>query len=100
MKFIELQIFYYTKFFRVICMCIVIEMVAYEMESWVCAYHVYEDLWDVSIREDILCEREPFNDEDRYVVVVRKIPRIYSLFLARSGAITCTCIGGRRYSYS
>ena len=24
-------------------------------------YHVYKDLWDTLIGEDILCEREPFN---------------------------------------
>ena len=84
-------------------------MAAYEMESCVRGYHVYKDLWDVSIGEDILCEREPFNNADRYAVAVlkddtvvghipRKISQICSLFLARGGTITCTPIGGRRYS--
>ena len=66
-------------------------MAAYEMESCVRGYHVYKDLWDASIGEDILCEREPFNNADRYAVAVlkddtvvghipRKISRICSLF--------------------
>ena len=61
------------------------------------------------IGEDLLCEREPFNDVDRYAVAVlkddttvghipKKISRICSLFLARGGNIACTPIGGRRYS--
>ena len=57
-------------------------MAAYEMESCVRGYHVYKDLWDPSIREDILCEREPFNDADQYALaileddtVVSHIPR-------------------------
>ena len=42
------------KFFHVMCMCIVIEMAAYEMESSIHDYHVYKDLWDALIGEDIL----------------------------------------------
>ena len=34
-------------------MCIVTEMAAYEMESCVRGYHVYKDLWDALIGEDI-----------------------------------------------
>ena len=33
------------------CMCIVIEMAAYEMESRIGGYHIYKDLWDASIGE-------------------------------------------------
>ena len=61
------------------------------------------------IGEDLLCEREPFNDVDIYAVTVlrddtivglipKKISRICSLFIVRGGAIACTPIGGRRYS--
>ena len=42
------------KVFRVTFTCIVIEMAAYEMGSSVRGYHVYKDLWDTSIGEDIL----------------------------------------------
>ena len=28
-------------------------------------YHVYKDIWAAMIGEDLLCEREPFNDVDR-----------------------------------
>ena len=82
-------------------------MAAHEMESCICGYHVYKNLWDASIGEDILCEREPLNDADRYAVAVlkddtvvghipRKISRICSLFLLRGGAIVCMPTGGRR----
>ena len=85
------------------------DMAAYEMESCIRDCHVYKDIWDASIGEDILCEREPFNDVDHYTVavlkdetivghVLKKITRICSLFLARGGTIICTHIGGRRYS--
>ena len=61
------------------------------------------------IREDLLCERQPFNVVDRYAVAVlkddtivghipKKVSRICSLFIARGGAIACTPIRGRRYS--
>ena len=40
-------------------------MAAYEMESCVRGYHVYKDIWAAMIG-DLLCEREPFNDVDRY----------------------------------
>ena len=33
---------------------VVIKMVAYKMESCIRGYHVYKDLWDASIGEDIL----------------------------------------------
>ena len=39
-------------------------MAAYKMESCIRGYHVYKELWDALIGEDILCEREPFNDKD------------------------------------
>ena len=84
-------------------------MAAYKMESCVRGYHIYKDLWDASIGDDTLREREPFNDANQYGVAVlkddtvvshipRKISRICSLFLARGGAITCIPIGRRYFS--
>ena len=55
-------------------------------------YHVYRDIWNASIGETLVCEREPTNEKDRYAVAVkkagtivghvpRKISRMCSLFL-------------------
>ena len=71
-------------------------------------YHIYTDVW-VAMIEDHSCEREALNHVDRYAVAVlkddmiighilKKISRICSLFIVRSGTIVCTPIGGRRYS--
>ena len=46
------------------CTYIMIDIAVYKMESCVHSYHIYKGLWDASIREDIMCEREPFNDTD------------------------------------
>ena len=81
-------------------------MALYEIESCMCGYHVYKDIWTAMIGEDLLCERKPFNDVDRYAIAVLKddtivghipknISRICSLFIARGGGIACTPIGGR-----
>ena len=82
-----------------------------EFERAVCirGYHVYKDIWDAAVGEELLCEREPLNAQDRYAVAVkrggiivghlpRKISRLCSLFLRRGGVILCTVTGGRRYS--
>ena len=56
-----------------------------------------------------MCEREPENTSDRYVVAVkkegtimghlsRKVSRVCSLFLRRRGTIECTVTGRRKYS--
>ena len=47
-------------------------MAVYKMESCMQGYHVYEDIWATMIKEDLLCEREPFNDVDRYAIAVLK----------------------------
>ena len=41
----KLQKFYYTKFFCVAYMCVMINMAAYKIESCICDHHVYKDLW-------------------------------------------------------
>ena len=68
------------------------------------SYHVYQEIWEAAIREELVCEREPRNPTDRYAVAVLKygviighIPRtilqVYSLFLRRGGTIHCTVTG-------
>ena len=80
-----------------------------ERECCVRGYHVYKNIWDASIGEELACQREPSNGVDRYAVVVikddavvghlpKKMARIYSLFLRRGGVIRCRVAGRRRYS--
>ena len=61
-----------------------------ERNSCVFGYHIYKDIWDAVIGEELLCEREPDNRSDRYAVAIkkdgiipRKISRACSLFLRR-----------------
>ena len=78
-----------------------------ERNSCVCGYHIYKDIWDTVIGEELRCEREPDNGSDRYAVAIkiiighmpRKISQACSLFLRRGNEITC-CVTGhtRRYS--
>ena len=71
-------------------------------------YHVYKDIWTAGV-EEFQCWREGRNQFDPFAVAVmrgrtvigcvpRKIPSVCSLFLHRSGSITCHMTGGRRYS--
>ena len=57
-------------------------------------YHVYKTVWEATVGEVLVCEREPKNSSDRYAVAVknegtiiehlpRKLPRVCSLFLRR-----------------
>ena len=86
---------------------IVMEVV--ERSCCVRGYHVYKDVWDAAIGEELDCQRETCNSKDRYAVAVlsdgiivghlpRKISRSYSLFIRRGGSIVCRVTGKRRYS--
>ena len=86
-----------------------LSMEEFEVSSCIRGYHVYKDTWDAATGEELACEREVHNTQDRYAVAVkmegtvvghlpRKISRLCSLFLRRGGAILCTVTGGRRYS--
>ena len=51
-----------------------IEIMVVTLESsYIHGYHVYCNIWDVTIGEDLLCDREPSNEWDGYVVVVIKV---------------------------
>lgn len=78
------------------------------IELCVRGYHVYKDIWEAAIGEELLCERETRNTKDRYAVAVkkdgtvvghvpRKISHLCSIFLRR-GNIVCCVPGRRRYS--
>ncbi len=75
-------------------------MAVFEMESMIRGYHVYKAVWDAQIGKELLCATEPGNICDLYAVVVKKssltvghipmkISTLCSLFLQRSGIITC-----------
>ena len=79
------------------------------MESCVRGYHVYKDVWNAALGEELQCQRETGNSSDLYAVAVRKdstivghlpqkISRICALFIRRGGTITCSLNGRRKYS--
>ena len=47
-------------------------MPTFEVEAMVRGYHVYEEIWDASIGEELLCAREPTNPHDPFAVAVVK----------------------------
>ena len=77
-----------------------------ERNSCVRGYHVYKDIWDAVIGEELVCEREPDNRSNRYAVAIRKdgiiigylpykISRACSFFLRRGDEKTCRVTGHR-----
>ena len=72
-------------------------------------YHVYSDIWNAVIDEELPCAKEFGNLADPFAVgvmkdgtvvghVPRKISSVCSLFLQRSGSIVCRVTGPRRFS--
>ena len=43
-----------------------------ERNSCVHGQHIYKNVWDAIIGEELQCERELVNESDRYAVAVRK----------------------------
>ena len=43
-----------------------------EKECCVRGYHIYKNIWDTSIGEELACQREPSNGVNRYAVAVIK----------------------------
>ena len=70
------------------------------MSSCVCDYHVYDEIWTATLREELLCIPKVGNVVDQYAVAVKKesgetvghlpwkISRMYSMFNQRGGEIT------------
>ena len=84
-------------------------METFQKESCVRGYHIYRELWDAVVGEELECQRERGNATDMYAVAVikdsiivghlpRKISRICTLFIRRGGAIHCRVTGRRKYS--
>ena len=79
-------------------------MEEYIVELCVRGYHIYKDVWEVIVAEQLECVREPRNVNDRYAVAVMKneivvchlpktFSRLCSLFLKRGGAVHCQVTG-------
>ena len=66
----------------------------FTVESYIRGYHIYKDIWDTTIAEELRCARESDSSNDCYAVAVRK--KVCALFLECNGAITCTITGPRR----
>ena len=84
-------------------------MPTFQVEAMVRGYHVYEEIWDASIGEELLCAREPTNPRDPFAVAVvksdqtvghvpLKISSVCSLFLRHGGTIMCKITKRRRHS--
>ena len=72
-------------------------------------YHIYNDIWEASVGEELSCQRENGNRSDPFAVAIiksgmtvghipRKISSVCSLFLRRNGVVTIQTTGGTRYS--
>ena len=80
----------------------------YKEESFICGYHLYQNIWTTEIGGSIVCQMEPSNSSDRYVTVVLKdnvvvghspkwLSQILLLFILRNATIYYIVTGGRRY---
>ena len=45
-------------------------MEEFKRSSCVHGYHVYSNIWDAAVGEQLECAREPLYDSDRYAVAV------------------------------
>ena len=79
------------------------------IEEMVRGYHVYQEIWDAALGEQLSCKREPGNCKDPFAVAVvralvtvghlpKKISSVCSMFLLRGGTIHCQVIAPRHYS--
>ena len=84
-------------------------MPTFEVEAMARGYHVYKDVWEAPIHEELLYARELDNLRDAFAVAVikshrnvghvpSKISSVCSLFLRHGGIIRCTVTGSRRHS--
>ena len=68
------------------------DMDTQEIECCICSYHVYQEIWDAAVDEELTCQPERSNAHDRYAVAVlkndivvghlpSKFSRLYTLFI-------------------
>ena len=77
------------------------------MDSCVCNYHIYDEIWTAVLGEILITERELHNMADRYAVAVKKqsgesmkhlpkkVSMLCSIFIDNRGDITCVATGNR-----
>ena len=53
-------------------MAVIARMENFEGHPCIHSYHIYKDIWEAADGEELLYEREPRNDHDRYAVAVKK----------------------------
>ena len=81
----------------------------FSVEAMVGSYHVYKDMWDTAVGEQLHCKRELGNRQDPFTVVVvrsvvtvshipKKISSVCSMFLRWGGAIKCKVMASKCYS--
>ena len=79
------------------------------IDSKICGFYVYFEIWEPYIREEFLCKIEEDNDHDPYAFSMMKwrqivghvlpsISRAFAVHLRSHGAVTCTVTGGHEYS--
>ena len=75
-------------------------MYSFSVATAVRGFHVYKNVWEPTVDEVLLCEREIGNSHDTFAVAVRNsseivghLPRflssICSIFIRRGGEISC-----------
>ena len=81
----------------------------FTVSAMIRGYHVYKEVWNAEVNEELRCEREVGNRSDTFAVAVKKgtvmvghVPRtissICSIFIRRGYNIKCRVMGTRRYS--
>ena len=82
-------------------------MPTFEFESVVRGHHVYKDVWNPTVGEELEACREPENAHDRHAVTLKKageiighVPhelcKIMYTFTGYSGHLTCRVAGRRK----
>ena len=72
----------------------------FSVEAMIRGYHVYKDIWNAVVNEELQCQREPFNSSDSFAVAVvrggtivghvpRKISSVCSLFFLERMGLLC-----------
>ena len=81
------------------------EELDYSVESCLCGYDVYKEVWTPNRQETLECSREEGNIHDPYAVAVtntgsivvghvpRTISALCSIFILRGSRITCQITG-------
>ena len=81
----------------------------FSVEVMVCGYHVYKDVWEAAVEEELRCKREPGNRQDSFAMAVmrsavtvdhilKKISSVRFMFLRQGSATKCQVKASKRYS--